>query len=968
MTTPGSIRSDHTRQHAEHSRRDPEPSQRDAERSKRDTDYLQYYQSSIADGRSDVNDQESSWSSQLTRQTSGGSTSPSDYSDSQTTDFSMAPTPSVASSHTSRRSKAPSDGGSDRRRLAIIQMDPLDNSPPAKSRDGHPQGGSVRSRRRIPSNLAGLALVAPPDAAPKSYSHLTPPSTAPVTGDPTSAIRDEKGHHRSASEATNTKATKASFRDARSSGTDRAPATSREAPAGPRVFVEGHALSPSSDQSLSPSVVPDAPDQTHGLLSPVQQTRPGVTRGDTQSSLILTPEIGEEKDIGARVAAPVVISLDSAGPFRRRGGSSRNDGFSPQVVLQPVSATPFPSKDTSPYLHYQPGVHSTAGPLPPPPRAMFNIDTNSPAPPRPPRLNSPMSTRSRGDFEAVKQALQLPPSVTVALASRVPRSSPNKYTESPETRAARLEGSATESEAPTSTSSSELRHVRSVHRREGAFAPSSSTSTMTQSDSDTPASQTAPHIDVAPSDRPHGDVKILDDTKLVTASNQAASNDNDDDVPPITVVHSMQPIDEQEQEPQGNDDTNDLLRSPSVRRRTSDELSSGSGSRSPPYTGHSRETPSPPPKSFRNSLTKNLRRLSSSLPRTPSLSSKSGRSSGTYYSSRTPSPSMHMIPLPPVRQKIKSQHPPAMFFAEITTRKTSLERCTLYAQKINELYMYDSGLGDWTIETKLRANNNRPTVASNSHTFTPQPRHTSRASMISEATFPRRPDASTATDLSIKTTDLAPPTPPALPYPSLANQRMYPPRTSSIASGTPPSSIRSLASSNPTSTKTGGFFASLGRKASMTSAKKPGSGPLTPSSTTSPARLTKNPPAITAPRIINISHAPSVPGGPRAPPNHRAVRSQTIMTTTNPFASNAATPDRSEALGRRPSLHDLVSEQTVIDISADPEFVRQVDKLVHLLPDADRAVLAGYLRRAGQDILAIGQYLEDEKSGTIKPP
>lgn len=48
------------------------------------------------------------------------------------------------------------------------------------------------------------------------------------------------------------------------------------------------------------------------------------------------------------------------------------------------------------------------------------------------------------------------------------------------------------------------------------------------------------------------------------------------------------------------------------------------------------------------------------------------------------------------------------------------------------------------------------------------------------------------------------------------------------------------------------------------------------------------------------------------------------------------------------------------------EFDRQVDKLAALLPKADRNVLAIYLRRAGQDMLAIGQYLEDEKNGTIR--
>lgn len=84
-------------------------------------------------------------------------------------------------------------------------------------------------------------------------------------------------------------------------------------------------------------------------------------------------------------------------------------------------------------------MHATAGPLPPPPRAMFNIDTNSPAPPRPPRLNSPLSSRTRGDLEAVKQALQLPPQVSAALASRTPRPSPSKFTKSPKIEPASVE-------------------------------------------------------------------------------------------------------------------------------------------------------------------------------------------------------------------------------------------------------------------------------------------------------------------------------------------------------------------------------------------------------------------------------------------------------------------------------------------------------------------------------------------------
>jgi len=51
---------------------------------------------------------------------------------------------------------------------------------------------------------------------------------------------------------------------------------------------------------------------------------------------------------------------------------------------------------------------------------------------------------------------------------------------------------------------------------------------------------------------------------------------------------------------------------------------------------------------------------------------------------------------------------------------------------------------------------------------------------------------------------------------------------------------------------------------------------------------------------------------------------------------------------------------------SEAEFSRQVDKLAALLPKADRNVLAIYLRRAGQDTLAIGQYLDDDKNGTLR--
>jgi hypothetical protein len=69
---------------------------------------------------------------------------------------------------------------------------------------------------------------------------------------------------------------------------------------------------------------------------------------------------------------------------------------------------------------------------------------------------------------------------------------------------------------------------------------------------------------------------------------------------------------------------------------------------------------------------------------------------------------------------------------------------------------------------------------------------------------------------------------------------------------------------------------------------------------------------------------------------------------------------------RSPSLPLTSRLQQPAVPTSDAVFAQQVNKLADVLPHVDRQVLAGYLRRAGQDMLAIGQYLEDEKNGTVR--
>jgi hypothetical protein len=241
-----------------------------------------------------------------------------------------------------------------------------------------------------------------------------------------------------------------------------------------------------------------------------------------------------------------------------------------------------------------------------------------------------------------------------------------------------------------------------------------------------------------------------------------------------------------------------------------------------------------------------------------------------------------------------------------------------------------------------------------------QPRHVSQSSVASEATFPIRRDAYTATDLMMRSDEevsltRVPPTL-TLPYPSLAIN--LPSRSSATAPPTPRSYQVPL-SSGPSRSATG-FFSSIGRKASL---KKSDTSPSIPNRV-----LTKRGPPRSPPTPAPVP-TPTIPGGPRAPPG-KIQRAHTMSVAPPPMEQPPVSVTRSDTRSsvsttRRPSFFHR-SAAAYPTPPSDAEFERQVDKLADLLPHADRGVLSGYLRRSGQDILAIGQYLEDERKGTIR--
>ncbi|KAJ3880214.1 hypothetical protein F5051DRAFT_348886 [Lentinula edodes] len=1080
---------------------------------------LSYYQSPLADSRYEDNEGKARKPTVPSRQLSIAS-SESDYSDSSHSDYTGAAA--------QKRLNIPSEGGSDRRRVAIVEMDTVLETAKRNS--------SLRSRRGK-DVFSSLALVAPPDASPKSYSQVTPPLTAPIEGKHGLELlnQDEsRAHHRSQSEAVSPKKPS---RDVGIVGTTLQPLNLNL----DTVNAQGQAL-----QQPPLFIHPESRSPTPGDLSSPTSLMPPVKRRSTgQSITVVTPEIGAGKPIDVPVASPVVVRLDRMDIVQTAlPGASPPSNNGPQIAVQSGLHSPHvPSS----YLNYKPGIHATAGPLPPPPRAAFVIDTHAPPPPRPPRLNSPVPQQTshtlfpntrfsntsprRGDVDVIRQALQLPPSVAKALAARPMSTKPSTG----------ISPNAVDNSSSPSLSSSSMDApdaTKSAHRREGAFSPSSEDTaaqfvTINVAEAETVIPPSLRRVDqhiqpihdnVIESGTSITEVHPLKPPAFASSISAGSSSSSFGTVQSVgfgNATDQLQPgVSANPIQEDAWVDVHTVERSPSfgasvehprlsaehshhtrtiASHATSQSLSvdehttttsvSRSSSVSPALPrSHSPSinsqadsrssslspAPSPPPKSFRHSITTGLKRMS--LPRTPSAKSLGRashdreRSSNEDETSNHPLPDIpqarllnfqpliplrniqsyqqvtrpYITPLQPMRRKRKiDPNPAAMFCSEVTARQNAGERCILYAQKINDLWGYDCGLEEWMENIRNRGSGSTSrgpaisliqstptspistsfnTMSPSTIPFTSTLRQTSRSSytsVITEATFPRRPDASAATDLAMTFKDalsLSPPTgPPPLPYPSLVstNQR-FPGRSNSSVGSTsgsdsPARGYKSLMPLTPAS-KTGAFFASLGRKASV-SRKDKGLGSSTGSGlVSSSSRLTKQPYKHSSqnshPPATVTAGPPSVPGGPRAPPN-RMLRSQTMMISPMlSEGSNSSSVGKLNVMGRRPSLYNIPSADSVHhstpynghlsnptvtggprsqssspskqplkpryesptppESSWDLEFRRQVDKLSDLMPHADRIVLAGYLKRSGQDILAIGQYLEDEKNGRLR--
>ncbi|GJE84718.1 hypothetical protein PsYK624_007940 [Phanerochaete sordida] len=985
---------------------------------RRDTDFiLSYYQSEHA-GRPYAH-YEQEPPPLLKRQSSQESLSGSEYSaesfrDIDDTDICDTytepeePTPVLHVTEHSRthqrRPSVPSPKSADRRRLAIVELD--SSIPPSVSRKGSGHGqvpgvssSSLLSRRGLHVN--GLALVAPPDASPTSYTNLTPPPTAPLVSSALAHAASVHAHTRSASDTVGSSRAHLrhqSSRDIGIVGTSAIPPVAEMSlPSTPsnesyRSYMDAPIFqTPGKSRSSTPAV--HTPDLSYSTAATYGDSFFATPMSNTANP-ILTPIIGEAKDVRQPVVGPVIVNLDSDHIMRHPGYPVSAANGDTTALEQPRSAEE--STPSLSYLSYQAGVHSTAGPLPPPPMSILEpAKPSAAAPPRPPRLRTPLLPQvptppgsTKPNLEVLKESLQLPPSVSAKLGSRPP-SRPEmrrRSTDASEYSAHSQESGSKESKL--SEHAVEARRTHSVHKREGAFAPSTpfaNTTPATSPDVDKHDAPPVPHpplgnsplvsnlpvvepesdVDFETTQRPALDLRresswvSLHETGVLSSPNGKAQRLPEKHSPSPSPDRRLSPLPPAPPPKTGRGFGVEEVRTPS----------SGSSSSNP----------------FKATLS-NLKRFSA-LPRTPSslsVKSLSKTGSSTPKTSREPSPAPPITPKTSPRSRVINPNPPALIGRDVLTLKFASERANAYAEKIRELSMCDPGLSAWIVATQARVSTREKTPRKQAETSIPpefgartQPWHVASASVDSEVTFPRRADAYQATDLTMRADEeILPISPPSsLPYPSLVTS---PPSASpmSLPAASPTTRTYQVPLSGGPSSHKSGFLASFGRRASL---KKAGISPPSPPRMLKKLTQTSPPPPPPA-RPIQLHSAPTVRGGPRAPPN-RLSRSKTVSASppeVHPqFSPQQAPPvalTRSEtrssyrtsrSAARRPSLlhRSAVAPPPVV---SGPEFDRQLEELAALLPHADTDVLAGYLRRAGENILAIGQYLEDEKHGTLR--
>ena len=285
------------------------------------------------------------------------------------------------------------------RRVAVVEMDQdsfdvLD--------DSFKQHSALLARRGLDGyHIGRLALMTAPDATPASAS-LQPPLSAPITADHNnssgglqiSPVDARVGsHQRSHSEAVKLgRLQKKSSRDVGIVGTTPT-SPIRMSDSRNRPFA-----SPTDPSPIFQTPSPSKPFNTN-----FQRTHSAVDAHEKEPRPNQLAQSAHQSESDRTLApAPSIRTAWSASPSV--GKQATDNSPSSASILSGIS---------SPYLHYQPGLHATAGPLPEPPRPVLNPSTNFHA-----VKPSKMQAAMLADRASLKHSLKLPDTVTAALAKR----------------------------------------------------------------------------------------------------------------------------------------------------------------------------------------------------------------------------------------------------------------------------------------------------------------------------------------------------------------------------------------------------------------------------------------------------------------------------------------------------------------------------------------------------------------------
>jgi hypothetical protein len=187
----------------------------------------------------------------------------------------------------------------------------------------------------------------------------------------------------------------------------------------PPIFQTPSSRSSSSDILSTPvDTIPVEPDALAQTSSSSAAHERRTAMSTTVESILTTSPTMNGHGIHAQPHSPHTLPVPS--PRHQLAGTTEKGQASPAAASSTSTAPPS-------YLYYQPGVHSMAGPLPPPPRAMFDIDFNAPPPPRPPRLRSPSpltSQKSPGAAAATSVTVRLAPKASTTSIHQIQINAP----------------------------------------------------------------------------------------------------------------------------------------------------------------------------------------------------------------------------------------------------------------------------------------------------------------------------------------------------------------------------------------------------------------------------------------------------------------------------------------------------------------------------------------------------------------